>query len=73
MFVTLQKEVEYMGNLKKEVKTSRVLKGNVVNLDEIAGSFSKEEKEKLLSGTGFVKVPDEELKRLRIDVYPYLM
>ena len=44
-----------------------------MNLDEIAGSFSKEEKEKLLSGTGFVKVLDEELKRLRIDVYPYLM
>lgn len=63
-----------MGNLKKNLKnSSRVLKRNVVNLDEIAGSFSEEEKKKLLSGSGFVKIPTEELKRLRIDAYPYLM
>ena len=34
---------------------------------------TKEEKEKLMSGNGFVKVPTEELKRLRVDVYPYVM
>lgn len=63
-----------MGNLKKNLKnSSRVLKRNVVNLDEIAGTFSEEEKRKLLSGNGFVKIPAEELKRLRIDAYPYLM
>lgn len=63
-----------MGNLKKNLKnSSRVLKRNVVNLDEIAGTFSEEEKKKLLSGSGFVKIPTEELKRLRIDAYPYLM
>ena len=62
-----------MGDLKKKIKNSKVLKRNVVNLEEIAGSLSKEEREKLLSGNGFVRVPAEELKRLRVDVYPYLM
>lgn len=62
-----------MGDVKKKVGNSKTLKGNVVNLEEIAGTLSKEEKEKLLSGTGFVKIPTEELKRLRIDVYPYVM
>lgn len=62
-----------MGNLKKNIKPRRVLRENVINIDEIAGTFSPKEKEKLLSGEGFVKVPTEELKRLRIDVYPYLM
>lgn len=33
----------------------------------------KEVREKLLYGDDFVKVPTEELKRLRVDVYPYLM
>ena len=62
-----------MGELKKKVKSSKALKGNVVNLEDIAGTLSKEYKEKLMSGSGFVKVPTEELKRLRIDVYPYLL
>lgn len=62
-----------MGDVKKKVGNSKTLKGNVVNLEEIADTLSKEEKEKLLSGTGFVKIPTEELKRLRIDVYPYVM
>ncbi len=35
--------------------------------------FLKKKKEKLMSGNGFVKVPTEELKRLRVDVYPYVM
>lgn len=62
-----------MGELKKKVKSSKALKGNVVNLEDIAGTLSKEDKEKLMSGSGFVEVPTEELKRLRIDVYPYLL
>ena len=62
-----------MGGLKKKVKSSKVLKENVVNLEDIAGTLSKEDKEKLMSGSGFVEVPTEELKRLRIDVYPYLL
>jgi len=62
-----------MGNFKKSMKERRVLRGNTINIDEIAGTFSSKEKEKLLSGEGFVKVPTEELKRLRVDVYPYLM
>lgn len=61
------------GNLKRNIKNSRILKKNVVNLNEISGTLSKEEKEKLMSGNGFVKVPTEELKRLRVDVYPYVM
>lgn len=62
-----------MGNVKKILKDNSTLKRNVVNLEEIAGSLSKEDKEKLLSGAGFVKIPTEELKRLRVDVYPYIM
>ena len=44
-----------------------------MDLSKISGNFSTEEKAKLLSGNGFVRVPSEELKRLRIDAYPYLM
>lgn len=62
-----------MGRQKKKLKSSKVLRGNVVNLEEITGTLSKEDKEKLMSGSGFVEVPTEELKRLRIDVYPYLL
>ena len=35
-----------MGNLKRNIKNSRILKKNVVNLNEISGTLSKEEKEK---------------------------
>lgn len=62
-----------MGRQKKKLKSSKVLRGNVVNLEEIAGILSKEDKEKLMSGSGFVEVPTEELKCLRIDVYTYLL
>lgn len=62
-----------MGNLRKYIKDGKASKENIVNVDDIAGNLSNEEKKKLLSGDGFVKVPTEELKRLRIDVYPYLM
>ena len=35
--------------------------------------LSKEEREKLLKGDAFVKVPPKELQRLCIEVYPCLM
>ena len=62
-----------MGNLKRNIKNSRILKKNVVNLNEISGTFSKEQKEKLMSGNGFFKVPTEEMKRLLVYEYHYLM
>lgn len=65
-------EINGMGNLKKAIKSRQAFRGNFINIDELAGTFSPKEKEKLLSGEGFVKVPTEELKRLRVDVYPYL-
>lgn len=64
-------EINRMGNLKKAIKSRQAFRGNFINIDELAGTFSP--KEKLLSGEGFVKVPTEELKRLRVDVYPYLV
>lgn len=42
-------------------------------LNERFSYLSQEEREKLLKGDAFVKVPSQELKRLRIDAYPYLM
>ena len=62
-----------MGNLKKNMKKGKTLINATVDISKIAGSFSKAEEEKLLSGSGFVKVPSEELKRLRVDIYPSLM
>ena len=43
---------------------------------ELEDRFSylpKEERDKLIYGDDFVPVPTQELKRLRIDSYPYLM
>lgn len=45
----------------------------VIDLSKIAGHLTDSEKTKLQSGDGFVKVPSEELSRLRVDVYPYLI
>jgi len=45
-------------------------------MEELARHFdylSKKERDKLLHGDEFVEVPEQELKRLRIDAYPYLM
>ncbi|MDO5420528.1 MAG: hypothetical protein Q4F50_10765 [Bacteroides sp.] len=42
-------------------------------LEERFSYLPKEERDKLIYGNEFVKVPSEELARLRIDVYPYLM
>lgn len=35
--------------------------------------LSQEERERLIEGETFMKVPSKELKRLRVDSYPYLM
>ena len=39
----------------------------------IAKYLSDEEKKILYSGEGFIRVPDEEAKREKIDAYPYLI
>ena len=62
-----------MGNFINKSLAKNSKSQNVVDLSKISGTFSVEEKVKLLSGNGFVKVPTEELKRLRIDAYSYLM
>ncbi|RGM44064.1 MULTISPECIES: hypothetical protein [Bacteroides] len=60
-----------MGNIRKNTKKVRqdiksILKSRFDYL-------SPEDRDKLLNGNDFVEVPAKELKRLRIDVYPYLM
>lgn len=62
-----------MGRLKKTKKGNGTFARNVVNVNEMAGVFSEEEKKKLLSGDGFVKVPTEELERIRVSSYAYLL
>ncbi len=39
----------------------------------VANYMTTEEKEIFFSGNGFVRVPDEERRRQRIEVYPYLI
>ena len=55
--------------MKKDGKYTK----NVVDVEAIAGTLSDKEKEKLLSGDGFVKVPSEELLRIRFSSYSYLL
>ncbi|MDR0962930.1 MAG: hypothetical protein LBM62_10340 [Mediterranea sp.] len=63
-----------MGDLIKKKKAKRVSREYTTEdyIKEAVG-FSEEDKAKLRSGEGFVKVPSAELKRLRVDVYDYLM
>lgn len=42
-------------------------------IDRIAFYLNEEERKILYSGEGFVRVPEEEFRRLRIDVYPCLI
>lgn len=58
---------------KTEEREIRKRQRALAELDRIASYLSEEDRVKLRNGSGFVKVPSEELKRLRIDVYPYLM
>ena len=59
-----------MGNLHRNNKSKEEIQAT---LEKRFDYLSKEEREKLIYGNEFVKVPSKELKRLRIDVYPYLM
>lgn len=60
--------------MKKEViKTIRTQEDWEAILEERFSYLSKEEKDQLIHGNRFVKISSRELKRLRIDVYPYLM
>ena len=61
-----------MGRLKKTMKKDGKYTKNVVDVEAIVGTLSDKEKEKLLSGDGFVKVPSEELLRIRVSSYSYL-
>jgi hypothetical protein len=69
-----ENKISVMGEYKKKAKVKRVVRQHTTEdyLKEAVG-FSEEDKAKLRSGEGFVKVPSEELKRLRIDAYNYLM
>lgn len=61
-------------NMGKSIKrTIRTKQDWEAILNERFSYLSQEEREKLLKGDAFVKVPSQELKRLRIDAYPYLM
>ena len=53
-----------MGNLKRNIKNSRILKKNVVNLNEISGTLSKEEKEKLERYKQMLENVEERLSKL---------
>lgn len=60
-----------MGNIRKNTKK---IKQDVKSiLSSRFNYLSPADKDKLLNGNDFVEVPTEELKRFRIDVYPYLM
>lgn len=60
-----------MGNsVKKNVKSKK--DWNTI-LNERFDYLSPKEREELIDGDKFVKVPNRELTRLRIDVYPYLI
>ena len=52
---------------------SEVRQNKQKELESRFSYLTKEERDKLLYGTDFVKVPSQELKRLRIDAYPYLI
>lgn len=59
-----------MGIARKNIKSKEQLQAEM----EIRFSYlPEEERKKLIYGKEFVKVPTRELKRLRVDVYPYLM
>ena len=56
--------------VKKSVKSKQ--DWNAI-LNERFDYLSPKEREELIDGDKFVKVPNRELTRLRIDVYPYLI
>lgn len=58
--------------MKKEIDT-RTLEDWEAILEERFSYLPKEERDQLIHGNQFVKIPSRELRRLRIDAYPYLM
>lgn len=58
---------------KSSKRTIRTKQDWEAILNDRFSYLPQEEREKLLKGDAFVKVPSQELKRLRIDAYPYLM
>lgn len=59
-----------MGRLRQNYKSKEEMQAV---MEKRFDYLPKEERDKLIYGKEFVKVPSKELKRLRIDVYPYLM
>ena len=60
-----------MGNIRKHTKNTK--QDSMQILKHRFSYLSSEERDKLLYGDDFVQIPTQELKRLRIDTYPYLM
>lgn len=61
-------------NMGKSIKrTIRTKQDWEAILNERFSYLPREEREKLLKGDAFVKVPSQELQRLCIDAYPCLM
>ena len=56
--------------VKRKVRTQ---KDSEAILEKQFSYLPKAERDKLLYGNEFVEGPTQELARLRIDVYPYLM
>lgn len=59
-----------MGRSNKTFKTKEEMQAL---LEKRFAYLPKEERDKLIYGNEFVRLPARELKRLKIDVYPYLM
>lgn len=55
------------------IKIFRTRKDWDAILEERFSYLPKEERDQLIHGNRFVKIPSRELKRLCVDVYPYLM
>ena len=59
-----------MGKLRRNIKSKEQLQ---IEVEKRFDYLSNDEREKLIYGNEFVKVPSRELKRLKVNVYPYLM
>ena len=59
-----------MGNLHRNFKSKEEIQAD---LEKRFDYLSMEERNKLIYGNDFVEVPEQELNRLRVDVYPYLI
>lgn len=67
----------YIVVLKSMGKTSKKMQKSTQEwkavLDTRFDYLSPVERKRLVEGDSFVKVPSKELKRLKVDAYPYLM